>query len=302
MMAQSDEGCLREVVRVVSCPVGNEEANWLLELAGGAEWSPTCFFDAASKRSRVDVFLPPGLDEGVVIEGLKGAGRLLGLELEPVVRSLPREDWQECWKAYFHAEAVSERFVVCPTWERFDAKPGQLVVRMDPGMCFGTGQHGSTRGCLALLDWLEREHPELHGPVDENQWQVLDMGCGSGILSIGARLLGFDSVAGFDLDPDAVGVSRENAAANGVEIPFSAASVGHFKGRGRVVLANILAPVLINFARPITDACTGWLIVSGILEEQYPRVLNAYRALGFEEVRSIRIAEWRSAVLTRRGS
>lgn len=290
---------LQEVVRVVTCPIDQASANLMLELAGGVDWTPTCSFDAKTKQNQLEVFLPPELEATDVIEQLVATGRLIGLELQPTIRELPRQDWQESWKAYFHVEVVSERFVICPTWESFSPQKDQLVIQMDPGMCFGTGQHGTTKGCLALLDRLERTHPELHGVLPGADLEVLDMGCGTGILAIGACKLGFKKVAGFDLDADCIGVSNENAALNKVTIPFTVAGVGHTKEKARIVMANILAPVLINFAQPIAEACRDYLIISGILESQYPQVLAAYVALGFCEVESIQLGEWRSATLTR---
>jgi len=129
------------------------------------------------------------------------------------------------------------------------------------------------------------------------------MGCGSGILAIGAKKLGFRSVAGFDNDPDAVEIARENAVINGVEIPFETADLASSDAVAEVVVANILAPVLIQFAEPIARAVNaggpGALVISGILDEQYPAVLAAFVARGFREVENVLISGWRSGRLVR---
>jgi ribosomal protein L11 methyltransferase len=125
---------------------------------------------------------------------------------------------------------------------------------------------------------------------------VIDMGCGSGILAIGAALLGFKDVRGFDNDPDCKKVSDENAEINHVSIPITIDDLSHPYPPADIVVANILAPVLIQFAPQITASFTSRLILSGILVEQYDAVKAAYEALGMIEVDSIRIENWRTGL------
>ncbi|MGN1325310.1 MAG: 50S ribosomal protein L11 methyltransferase [Candidatus Spyradenecus sp.] len=129
---------------------------------------------------------------------------------------------------------------------------------------------------------------------------VLDMGCGSGILAIAARKLGFSHVRGFDYDPDAVTVARENAQLNGLDIPFETRDLAANLDQGAVVLANILGPVLIEYAAEVACAVQpgGALIASGILDELYPQVRAAFEAHGLHEVRNLLIGEWRSGLFT----
>jgi len=184
--------------------------------------------------------------------------------------------------------------VVRPSWEAYEAKPGERVITLDPGLSFGTGKHATTQACLKFLDTLAAGNP---------QRSVLDMGCGSGILAIGAKLLGFVEVRGFDNDPDCIQVSNENAAINGVAIPFSLDDLSHPHASADVVVANILAPVLIQFAAQVAGSVApgpqSRLVVSGILDEQYAAVRAAYEAQGLVEVESLLIENWRSGLFRR---
>ena len=187
-------------------------------------------------------------------------------------------------------------------------------------MAFGTGKHETTRACLEYID-------ELAGNGAQS---FLDMGCGSGILSIAAAKLGFSPVAGFDIDEDAVNASRENAALNGVTVDYRLFALGKgavtldesieaAKGvypdlalQGRdvgsgeapfapadFVVANILGPLLIAFADEIAGYAKKTLIVSGILEELYPDVLAAFQSRGFREISRKTIGEWTTGHLSR---
>ncbi|MEI8352631.1 MAG: 50S ribosomal protein L11 methyltransferase, partial [bacterium] len=123
------------------------------------------------------------------------------------VRELPAEDWAEAWKKFFHTEKVSDRIWIKPSWEPCQAGPGEIIVELDPGMSFGTGQHGTTRGCLEMIDNLKGF------PRDAT---FADLGCGSGILTIAAAKLGYTRLIALDNDPLAVRIARENAQLNGV--------------------------------------------------------------------------------------
>ena len=182
--------------------------------------------------------------------------------------------------------------------------PAPRVLILDPGMAFGTGQHATTHACLEYIDELAVENADR---------SFLDVGCGSGILAIAAKLEGFRDVAGFDIDPDAVENANENAAKNGLgaEIRFVRGDLcnkstlpGVHRTGDRsfdVVAANVLGPVLVRFAAEIAPlvAPGGRLILSGILEEVYSEVRAAYTARGFREVSSKLIGEWRTGLFAR---
>ncbi len=221
---------------------------------------------------------------------------LQGDPLSATVRELPTEDWAEAWKKFFHAEKVSDRIWIKPSWESCQAAPGEFIVELDPGMSFGTGQHGTTRGCLQIMDRLART-PGL---------SLADIGCGSGILAIAAARLGFRNLVAIDNDPDAVRIARENAGLNGVadQIRFMAADLSA-TGLSRshdVVVANILAPVLIDHVDILMGILCpsprARLVLSGILNPQAAEVCTAFEARGMTVTESIQLGEWTSLCLT----
>lgn len=285
---------MSDELTVVSCVVPEAAVDGLFELIDGDSFTPTAWFDVEKRACRIDVFLESADQAGAVIQALAQAGALQGLALSPTLGKLARSDWAESWKRFFHVEKISPRVVVRPSWEAYEARPGECVIQLDPGLSFGTGKHATTQACLRFLDALASDDP---------QRSVLDMGCGSGILAIGAKLLGFSEVSGFDNDPDCIGVSNENAEANGVSIPFALDDLSHAHAPAGVVVANILAPVLIQFAPQVAGSVAeggrSRLVLSGILDEQYAAVRTAYEAQGFEEAESLLIENWRSGLFRR---
>ncbi len=279
-------------VTVVSATLPSAEAaDTLLELLDADAFTPTVWEDVETRAARLDVFLEDAAAAPGVAQAVRAAAAIAGFEVSPTVEALPAADWAEAWKRFFHVERVSPRIVIRPSWEAYAAAPGEAVLTLDPGMSFGTGKHPTTRACLQLLDALAAG--DLSRPV-------LDMGCGSGILAIAARKLGFTHVRGFDYDPDAVAVARANAAANGLDIPFEARDLASNLDQGALVLANILGPVLIEHAAEVACAVLpgGALIASGILEALYPDVRAAFEAHGLREARSILIGEWRTGLFS----
>ena len=223
---------------------------------------------------------------------------LQGAFPEPRPITIQRQDWSHSWKKHFHAFRASKRLLIKPTWETLTAEPGDIVLEIDPGMCFGTGYHGTTRACLEFMDDLAVEL----GPVS-----FLDAGCGSGILSLAAHALGYGPIHAFDHDPEAVRTTRENLAAAGIDaVRVATAAVQEFTAplRFRVMAVNILATVLLQHREAIAgwlDAAAGpsFLLLAGILDEQYEEVRQAYCELGFREVRTRRIDEWTSGCFQR---
>ncbi len=283
-------------ITVVSALLPSPEvADAFLEVLDAEDFVPTVWEDFESHTVRLDVFLEEAEQAGGVEERLRNASEILGLALTFSRESLPAADWAEAWKRFFHVEHVSKRVVIRPSWEPYEAQAGEAVITLDPGMSFGTGRHPTTQACLRFLDGLAKG--DLSRPV-------LDMGCGSGILAIAARKLGFSHVRGFDYDPDAVEVAKENAALNGVAIPFEARDLASNLDQGAVVLANILGPVLIEHAAEVACAVLpgGAVVASGILDTIYPDVKRAFEAQGLSEQESLLIGEWRSGVFTKGGS
>ena len=203
--------------------------------------------------------------------------RLLSL-IQPIPpmesRTVEPRDWEEGWKAFYTLLRVGRGLVVCPSWTEYDARQGEVVVRLDPGMAFGTGHHPTTRLCLAELERHMRPGA-----------RVLDLGTGSGILAIAAAGLGAYSVLGLDRDATACTVARRNIRANGLARRVRVLR-GSIPRPGLadfdLVLANISARVLTELAAPLaqTLASDGLLIASGVLEEQSESVAEALRGAG----------------------
>lgn len=220
---------------------------------------------------------------------------------EPECRAILDEDWRNSYKAHFHAWQFGRLHWV-PVWERekFSLPPGEAVLWLDPGLAFGTGNHETTRLCVERLVTLAEERG--------TSGRVVDAGCGSGILALSAALLGFRDVVGFDNDPEAIRISKENAALNGLDdrVRFSVgdlvSGLAHEQGRVDVLLANIQADVLMRFARELVGAVApgGTLVLSGIMANENAQVRSAFEELTANWTVNARVmGEWSDIVLAR---
>jgi ribosomal protein L11 methyltransferase len=221
--------------------------------------------------------------------------------LTPAFRELPDADWRDSYKAHFRAWQFGPLHWV-PVWERetFSLPPGDAVLWLDPGLAFGTGNHETTRLCVERLVALAEEHG--------TNGRVIDAGCGSGILALSAALLGYRDVEGFDNDPEAVRISVENAALNGLEdrVRFFTGDLpsGLAEKQADVLLANIQADVLMRFARELVGAVApgGTLVLSGILAGENAAVREAFETEAPKwSVNARTMGEWSDVVLTRPG-
>ena len=241
------------------------------------------------------------------------------------VRQVAEEDWANAWKQHYSVQRIGERTVIVPSWLDYAPRPDDIVLRLDPGMAFGTGLHPTTRLCLALLE-----------PYVRPGAAVLDLGCGSGILAIAAARLGAGAVLALDNDPIAVAAARENVARNEVGSVVqvaegslgTGAALGHWLGAsvdqatGRsgdekassdsivrppalpatpppsgpfdLIVANIIATVLVALAEDLAAALApdGLLISSGIIAEREDEVALAYAAAGLERVARRQESDW----------
>jgi ribosomal protein L11 methyltransferase len=221
---------------------------------------------------------------------------------EPEVRALADQDWRDSYKAHFKASRFGRLHWV-PVWERekFQLGSGEVVIWLDPGLAFGTGNHETTRLCCERLVTLAEQAGDRVADL-----RVIDAGCGSGILALSAAKLGFRRVEGFDNDPEAVRVSEENAALNdltGSVRFFTGDLVSGLEGQqADVLLANIQADVLMRFVRELTAAVApgGALVLSGILAIELERVREVFTAaVPAWAVQSRVMGEWSDLALTK---
>ena len=188
-----------------------------------------------------------------------------GLHVQ-ALQAMPDQDWVRITQSQFAPVSITPSFWIVPSWHEPPAAATQ-VIRLDPGLAFGTGTHPTTRMCLR---WLARR------PAGADLARVLDYGCGSGILAIGAALMGAKTLDAVDIDPAAVQSTRDNASANGVALNAGLPDLA--SGAYGVVLANILATPLKLLAPLLSGhvAAGGWLVLAGILERQADEIAAAY--------------------------
>jgi ribosomal protein L11 methyltransferase len=208
-------------------------------------------------------------------------------------KEIADQNWMESWKQHYKPILVGERLVIVPAWME-SPNPNRIAIKIDPGMAFGTGTHPTTQLCLELMEKEFTVRQPSH---------VIDVGCGSGILSIAALKLGAESALGVDIDAGSILNARENANANQVSdaLILEVGSVqeirqGQFAFRkAPLVLANILAPVIIRlFDAGLADLIdeNGAIILSGILQEQAPSVIEAAQAKGLQIKERRQLGDW----------
>ena len=203
------------------------------------------------------------------------------------------EDWGKNWKEHFVPFAIVPGLVIAPTWEHYEAKAGEKVIVMDPGMAFGTGHHATTSLSLGFVQEVM---------VTGNHKTVLDVGCGTGILAMGAVLFGAEKVLGLDNDPDAVSAATANVLYNkqDAQIDIVITSVEEIEGEYDVVVANIIHDVLAALADALTarTRAGGYLILSGVLaEDQADSITSIFKEHGFSLVRKVEKGEWAAVLL-----
>ncbi len=222
--------------------------------------------------------------------------------LEVVVETVRDEDWANNWKQFYKPMQIGQRLLVKPSWEALEEETSRIVLEMDPGMVFGTGTHETTQMCLAQLDALVR--PGM---------RVIDLGCGSGILSVAALLLGAESAVGVDIDPNAVDIAYNNAEANAIDRARYKVVAGNVLddhgfvdslGTGYdIVVANIVAGVIVPLTAivPRLIAKGGLYITSGIIADRADEVEAALAENGFSILRRETRKDWVALVAKYQG-
>ena len=236
----------------------------------------------------VSVYLPADSGTSDTLLFLKQRFAELSIDAKITVSGVCEEDWANAWKAYYKPIEIGERIVIVPAWEKYDAPEGKLVVRMDPGMAFGTGSHETTRLVIGLLERYIK-----------NGQRVLDVGCGSGILAICAAKLGADECRAYDIDPVAVKVARENvkdAGLDNVKCDVSDLLRGVDKSGGAydVICANIVADIIIRMTPDISAFMheKSVILASGIISERAEDVISCFEKHGLCIIERVEENDW----------
>ncbi len=228
----------------------------------------------------VSVYLPVERDIREDVDFLRSMMQKDGIQGEIRMIGLNEEDWANAWKAYYKPIKIGSKIVIVPAWEKYEAAEGELIVRMDPGMAFGTGTHETTRLVIGLLE--KYTTPGV---------RMLDVGTGSGILAICASRLGAGECKAYDIDPMSVRVARENIKDSGLEnITCDQSdllrSVDLDGGKYGLMCANIVADIIIRMTPDVHKylADDGVLLASGIIMERSQDVIDCFEAHGLEIV------------------
>lgn len=218
------------------------------------------------------------------LEEMKAYGVKYG---EIVTGEIDAADYENEWKKYYKP-IVTKHVTIVPTWIKYDKKDGERIMRLDPGMAFGTGSHATTRMCLELMD------------VDGKD--VIDVGCGSGILGIAAKIAGAKSVYMCDIDEQAVEFARKNVELNDVEATIEKADLLEGDMTADFIFANIMADILMRFSKSIGKHLreNGTIVLSGIIDSRLDEVIQCYESAGYEIVERMAIDDWRALKLKKK--
>lgn len=228
-----------------------------------------------------------GKKQGILEEKLIRLKKINRIQSKIVYREIDDEDWTESWKTYFWPEKIGERVVIKPTWRKYIADPGDIIIEIDPGMAFGTGTHPTTAMCIIMIENYLKEGASF-----------LDMGTGSGILMVAAAKLGARNGLGIDKDEDATNVARENLLLNNIQTDHFRVKTGKlFDGveeKFDLVVANISTDIVVILLESVREVLAGGgtFICSGIIEENHHRVMEKMEAVGLEILETKIKEEW----------
>ena len=240
----------------------------------------------------VHMYLAPDENPAEIVELLNSRLIAAGVTYSLAMEGVEQEEGETAWKKYYHAMEIGNRLAICPSWEEYQGD--RAVIRLDPGMAFGTGTHETTSLCLTQLDKLIKGGERM-----------LDIGTGSGILAIGALLLGAAEAEGVDIDPMCVRTAGENAALNGVQDRLKVL-VGDLSdkasGKYNVITANIVAAAIISLVPhvPALLAEGATFIASGIIDTRKDEVITAVEAAGLRVDQILEKNGWVALVCSKR--
>jgi len=260
--------------------------------------------DSLMSRAEGETLIKAYIEEGIqgdkriatltkLVDELKKDSTIDVGSLKVEISTLDDEDWANNWKQYFHPIVIGEKFVVKPTWEEYEPD-GRFIIDIDPESSFGTGQHETTALCLEAVETVGVENKD-----------ILDMGCGSGILGIGASKLGAKSIVAVDIEENSARIAKENAKKNGVYNDSfniywgNVLDGGAFKEKilpdkkiYQVVLINIVADIVVEMLPMISKSLEGKIVCSGIISERKEKVLNALKLNGFNIIEIKEKNDW----------
>ena len=261
----------------------------------------TCYGDLIDEKilnadktvASVSVYLPADGGVSDTVTFLRDRFNTLNIDAKLEISGLNEEDWANSWKAYYKPIRIGERIVIVPAWEKYDSQENDIIVRMDPGMAFGTGTHETTRLVIGLLEKYVK--PDV---------SVLDVGCGSGILAICASKLGAGYCKAYDIDPVAVKVARENIKDSGLsnvscdvsdllkQVDTECAPYG-------IICANIVADIIIRMTPDVGRLMdeNSVILASGIIVERSEDVINCFEQNGFTIAERVEENGWCALVV-----
>ena len=210
-----------------------------------------------------------------------------GVQFGEILRGeIDAADYENEWKKYYNP-IKTKNITIVPTWIDYKASKGEKIMRLDPGMAFGTGSHATTRMCLELMDADGKD--------------VIDVGCGSGILGIAAAICGAKSVYMCDIDEQAVEFARKNALLNHVNATIEKADLLQGEQKADFIFANITADILMRFSKSIGKHLreNGTIVLSGIIDTRLDEVIQCYQSAGYQIVERMAIDDWRALKLKR---
>ncbi len=296
-------GCKIADLNAVSAVMSMVDNNLMIEDANEIDLMDTCYgelldesmVNADRSVGAVSVYVAEERNPAESVAFVKERLDLMSIEYDLTLSGMKEEDWANSWKKYYKPIRIAHRLMVVPTWEEYEPQEGDLILKMDPGMAFGTGTHETTRLCATLTEDYMKPGA-----------RVLDVGTGSGILAIAASKLGAGEVMAYDIDPVAVRVAQENCDVNGCTnvscgISDLLAGVDTKGGLYDFVCANIVADIIVRMADDILRYMKpgGLLAVSGIIDTQAERVHAALTKGGLTHILTRAENDWNAMLFTR---
>ena len=287
------------------------EPAFTMHLRSQAGQWPTSWVPASGERAEISLFMPVRRGTEKILRSVRAFSDILselGLAPGPIrVRRkiIQVKDWARAWRNSFEPVRVSPTLVVKPTWAKWPAREGQVVIEIDPTLAFGTGHHPTTAFCLRMVERTRaRRKPSMQEPLS-----MLDCGCGTGILIIAAIRMGYTLATGFDFDRQAVRVARANAKLNHVDrrMNIVRSTLEDFSlkngssAKFNLVTANLAADVLMRNASKIVRFVQpgGTLALAGVLDRDARQVTAVFRRLGWRTVARESAGGWTSWAMRR---